>query len=1095
MRSIRDIQGQWHSGRLARKGDGKAMLQRTWIALLFAGAIVAMGLALGVHVAAQSVTAPTAPGAQERLATITIDYPLEGSIFPPDIGPPTIMWRDAGEQPARWGIDVAFADGSPTIHVESRGEPLRIGEIDPRCISVTNELPKLTPEQAAAHTWIPDPSTWELIKKHSVAGSAAITITGFSENGGHIAVSSGHVTIQTSKDPVGAPIFYRDVPLMPSQNAKGTINPLSPDKVFLVRWRLRNISEPQSRVVLKDMPTCANCHSFSRDGKTMGMDLDGPVNNKGLYAIVPIQPQMTIRNTDVIEWNQTKDGKFPATRVGFLSQVSPDGKFVLTTLHKGEGTFLGNYYTANFKDYRFVQVFFPIRGILGWYNVETHLKGPLPGADDPRYVQTDGVWSPDAKYLVFARAEAQDPVPPGGKMAEYANDPNELQIKFDLYRIPFNGGLGGKAEAIAGASANGMSNTFPKVSPDGRWIVFVRCRNGQLMRPDSQLYIVPAEGGQARRMRCNTSLMNSWHSFSPNGRWLVFSSKSRSPYTQMYLTHLDEEGNDSPAILIENSTAANRAVNLPEFVNIPPDGMQKISAPAVDLYNKFEHARDLMKKGQYDLAIAELTELSAKNPHDSRIPHNLGVALNEMGRYDEAIAQFKKSLEIYPYSAMTYNNLGVALASRGQLDEAVQQFEKAVKIDPGFGSAYNNLGNALASQGQPDQAIPHFEKALELDPSLADAHNSLGNALASRGKLDQAISHFEKALELNPNLAKAHNNLGFALASRGQIDQAKPHFEKAVEIDPRFVDAHYNLGNALAFKGQLDQAILQFQKALELDPGLAKAHNSLGDALASQGQLDQAILQFQKALELDPGLAKAHNSLGEALASQGQLDQAIPQFEKAVDIDPGFAEAHNNLGNALAFRGQVDQAILHFEKAVEIDPGFADAHNNLGSALASRGQFDQAISQFEKAVEINPGLAEAHSNLGTMLYGSHGRVQEALAQWRQALRLQPDYAPAMIQAAHALAASPEASDRNGAEAVKLAERAVQLNGARDPMYLETLALAYAEAGRFPEAIEAARRALELAEKQNQANLAEALKAQIKLYETQTLPRDSTGDSP
>ena len=68
--------------------------------------------------------------------------------------------------------------------------------------------------------------------------------------------------------------------------------------------------------------------------------------------------------------------------------------------------------------------------------------------------------------------------------------------------------------------------------------------------------------------------MNSWHSFSPNGRWLVFSSKSRSPYTQMYLTHIDENGNDSPAILIDNATAANRAVNIPEFVNIPPDGLR-----------------------------------------------------------------------------------------------------------------------------------------------------------------------------------------------------------------------------------------------------------------------------------------------------------------------------------------------------------------------------------------------------------------------------------------------------------------------------------------------------------------------------------------
>jgi Tol biopolymer transport system component len=102
------------------------------------------------------------------------------------------------------------------------------------------------------------------------------------------------------------------------------------------------------------------------------------------------------------------------------------------------------------------------------------------------------------------------------------------------------------------------------------------------MRPDSQLYIVPITGGTARRMRANTSLMNSWHSFSPNGRWLVFSSKARSPYTQMYLTHIDANGNDSPAILIDNTTAANRAVNIPEFANIAGDGIEDIQVHVAD---------------------------------------------------------------------------------------------------------------------------------------------------------------------------------------------------------------------------------------------------------------------------------------------------------------------------------------------------------------------------------------------------------------------------------------------------------------------------------------------------------------------------------
>ena len=73
--------------------------------------------------------------------------------------------------------------------------------------------------------------------------------------------------------------------------------------------------------------------------------------------------------------------------------------------------------------------------------------------------------------------------------------------------------------------------------------------------------------------------MNSWHSWSPNSRWVVFSSKTRGPYTRMYLTHIDEHGKDSPAILIDNVAAANRAVNFPEFVNIPADGMVNISTP------------------------------------------------------------------------------------------------------------------------------------------------------------------------------------------------------------------------------------------------------------------------------------------------------------------------------------------------------------------------------------------------------------------------------------------------------------------------------------------------------------------------------------
>ena len=190
-----------------------------------------------------------------------------------------------------------------------------------------------------------------------------------------------------------------------------------------------------------------------------------------------------------------------------------------------------------------------------------------------------------------------------------------------------------------------MSNSFPKVSPDGRWIVFVQCRNGQLMRPDSQLYIVPAGGGQARRMRCNTPLMNSWHSFSPNGRWLVFSSKSRSPYTQMFLTHLDEEGSDSPPILIENATAANRAVNIPEFVNIPPDGLLKIEVPAVEYLPALRPGLGVGTEGPEGGGHRR----RGGGPWNSILTMPgarlaLGLPWQRTGRSDEAIAQLPRRL-------------------------------------------------------------------------------------------------------------------------------------------------------------------------------------------------------------------------------------------------------------------------------------------------------------------------------------------------------------------------------------------------------------------------------------------------------------------
>jgi tetratricopeptide (TPR) repeat protein len=916
--------------------------------------------------------------AAQRPAAITVDYPAEGSIFPPDITAPTFLWRDANPEAGEWRIEVEFADHSAPIKVQSQGPLMHVGEVDPRTVWETNKLPELTPQQAASHTWLPDAPTWADIKRHSVAG-ATVTFTGLAN---HQEVSTGRVSIQTSKDPVGAPIFYRDVPLMPSETEKGVIKPLAANAVPLIAWRLRSVADAQSRVVLTGMRTCANCHSFSLDGKTLGMDLDGPGNDKGLYALATIRPQMSIRTQDMISWKPPYEEETARDRVGFMSQVSPEGQYVLTRLSGPGATVSSTYYVTNFKDYRFLQVFYPTRGILAWYDRASGKAQPLPGADDPRYAQADGVWSPDSRTIVFARAEAKDSYAPGVPMALFANDPNETQIQYDLYRIPFNDGRGGTPELIAGASANGMSNNFPKVSPDGRWIVFVQCRNGQLMRPDSQLYIVPVGGGVARRMRCNTPLMNSWHSFSPNGRWLVFSSKSRSPYTQMFLTHIDEEGNDSPAILIENATAANRAVNIPEFVNIPPDGLMKIDVPAVDFYRQFDVA----------------------------------FALSDKHEYAAAIPEWEKALQLDSEDALSHVNIAIALTRTGHADAAIVHYQKAAQIEPGNPAVFSRMAAALLAMGKPDQAVPAFEKAVQLNPRDAQQAGGLGLALARSGRTAEAIPWFEKALELNPKDAGVEQNLAIALQSKGRQEEAIAHFQRASELAPE-----------------------------------------------------------------EPGY---QSNLGAALAQQGRVEEAIPHFQKALDLRPDDAATQVILATALATMGKVDEAITHLDKAARLAPDDAGVQTNLGAALASQGRVGEAIPHLEKALQVAPGSAQAHYYMG-VADSMQRKLAEAVAEWRKAVDIQPDNVVALDWLARALATSRDASLRDGSGAVRFAERAVKLAGDQEPALLDTLAAAYAEAGRFPEAVETARRALDLAVGHQDQRLAEGLRARIALYEART----------
>jgi tetratricopeptide (TPR) repeat protein len=295
--------------------------------------------------------------------------------------------------------------------------------------------------------------------------------------------------------------------------------------------------------------------------------------------------------------------------------------------------------------------------------------------------------------------------------------------------------------------------------------------------------------------------------------------------------------------------------------------------------------------------------------------------------------------------------------------------------------------------------------------------------------------------------------------------------------------AHYNLGIVFNEEGETDQAIDHYRQAIALRSGYTEAHYNLARLLVEQGQLADAIAHYEKAVAINPADPEAQNNLGVTLFGIGRIDDAVEHYQKALEIQPEYAEASCNLANALIARGDFDRAITHYRACLAAVPDQAEAQYNLASALLRKGRTDEAIVHYQKLLELHPESADAHANLGSALIAK-GRVREAMAEYTEALQISPENVAALSNLAWLLATSADSSLRNGTEAVQLAERAESASSRSDshPTVLRILAAAYAEAGRFAEAKETARQALEAANVQGNTVLADALQGELALYD-------------
>jgi tetratricopeptide (TPR) repeat protein len=455
------------------------------------------------------------------------------------------------------------------------------------------------------------------------------------------------------------------------------------------------------------------------------------------------------------------------------------------------------------------------------------------------------------------------------------------------------------------------------------------------------------------------------------------------------------------AIAYEQSGQAAKAVPLFQKLEAAArSGKQELAPGTLASYG-----RALAAEGQIRPAIVRMKEAAARDPRTVEFQDELGTLYAKLADWADAKEAFGAAIAEKPEFAMAHLHLGLSLNALGQAG-GVEELTKADELEPRNAVIALELGRALANAGQDEQALPVLQQAYKLDQQSTVAGYQLGLVLSRLDRVEEAIPLLQRAADANPKQADVLTNLGMALCLGQKAKDAVPYLQRAVSLEPDNVTARQNLAVADIQLSQIDDAIVQLRAALQLAPDASQLHYNLGYALKMQDDAAGAIPELETAEKQNPTAPEAPYLLGVLYMQAGRYADAERELSASLKLRPENGDGWATLGSVYSKLEKLPEAVSALREAIRQSPMQADPHLTLAAVLAKQGQPAEATEERRKAADLmrihmNSQRAEVSTHSGDSLL-ANGKVDDAIADYREALSFDPNYVGAHEGLARAL---------------------------------------------------------------------------------------------